>query len=152
MWSLGCVIAELFLGWPLYPGASEYDQVTWNAVLALQTVPLAYRWCSCTVMFMWMHLCVLSPQVCACECLWEIGICFSNPPDSLWWFLRSLPVYLNRCHRATRPISAAPVLQSKTLLRSLLSISHMRLSGKILRKLCSITKQACLIFFRSLKS
>lgn len=30
MWSLGCVIAELFLGWPLYPGASEYDQVTPN--------------------------------------------------------------------------------------------------------------------------
>lgn len=27
MWSLGCVIAELFLGWPLYPGASEYDQI-----------------------------------------------------------------------------------------------------------------------------
>ena len=27
MWSLGCVIAELFLGWPLYPGSSEYDQV-----------------------------------------------------------------------------------------------------------------------------
>jgi len=27
MWSLGCVVAELFLGWPLYPGASEYDQV-----------------------------------------------------------------------------------------------------------------------------
>ncbi|MEQ2167087.1 hypothetical protein GOODEAATRI_000617, partial [Goodea atripinnis] len=26
MWSLGCVIAELFLGWPLYPGALEYDQ------------------------------------------------------------------------------------------------------------------------------
>lgn len=32
MWSLGCVIAELFLGWPLYPGASEYDQVS-NEVL-----------------------------------------------------------------------------------------------------------------------
>lgn len=31
MWSLGCVIAELFLGWPLYPGASEYDQVTPSA-------------------------------------------------------------------------------------------------------------------------
>lgn len=30
MWSLGCVIAELFLGWPLYPGASEYDQVSIN--------------------------------------------------------------------------------------------------------------------------
>lgn len=27
MWSLGCVLAELFLGWPLYPGASEYDQL-----------------------------------------------------------------------------------------------------------------------------
>uniref|UniRef100_A0A8D2ZK27 non-specific serine/threonine protein kinase n=1 Tax=Scophthalmus maximus TaxID=52904 RepID=A0A8D2ZK27_SCOMX len=26
-WSLGCVIAELFLGWPLYPGALEYDQI-----------------------------------------------------------------------------------------------------------------------------
>lgn len=28
MWSLGCVLAELFLGWPLYPGSSEYDQVS----------------------------------------------------------------------------------------------------------------------------
>uniref|UniRef100_H3D8H3 Homeodomain interacting protein kinase 3b n=1 Tax=Tetraodon nigroviridis TaxID=99883 RepID=H3D8H3_TETNG len=27
MWSLGCVMAELFLGWPLYPGALEYDQL-----------------------------------------------------------------------------------------------------------------------------
>ncbi|KAM4617524.1 homeodomain-interacting protein kinase 3 [Discoglossus pictus] len=27
MWSLGCVITELFLGWPLYPGALEYDQI-----------------------------------------------------------------------------------------------------------------------------
>ncbi|CAG0919417.1 unnamed protein product [Notodromas monacha] len=27
MWSVGCVIAELFLGWPLYPGSSEYDQI-----------------------------------------------------------------------------------------------------------------------------
>lgn len=33
MWSLGCVIAELFLGWPLYPGASEYDQVTHHNLL-----------------------------------------------------------------------------------------------------------------------
>ncbi|CAF94320.1 unnamed protein product, partial [Tetraodon nigroviridis] len=31
MWSLGCVIAELFLGWPLYPGALEYDQVIFIA-------------------------------------------------------------------------------------------------------------------------
>ncbi|XP_068766631.1 homeodomain-interacting protein kinase 4 [Struthio camelus] len=27
VWSLGCVMAELHLGWPLYPGSSEYDQV-----------------------------------------------------------------------------------------------------------------------------
>ncbi|XP_005414113.1 PREDICTED: homeodomain-interacting protein kinase 4 isoform X2 [Chinchilla lanigera] len=27
VWSLGCVMAELHLGWPLYPGNSEYDQV-----------------------------------------------------------------------------------------------------------------------------
>lgn len=33
MWSLGCVIAELFLGWPLYPGASEYDQVGMDIAL-----------------------------------------------------------------------------------------------------------------------
>lgn len=26
-WSLGCIIAELFLGLPLFPGASEYDQI-----------------------------------------------------------------------------------------------------------------------------
>lgn len=35
MWSLGCVIAELFLGWPLYPGASEYDQVGIDVALAI---------------------------------------------------------------------------------------------------------------------
>ncbi|OWK54605.1 Homeodomain-interacting protein kinase 4 [Lonchura striata] len=27
IWSLGCVTAELHLGWPLYPGNDEYDQV-----------------------------------------------------------------------------------------------------------------------------
>lgn len=27
VWSLGCVIAELHLGWPLYPGNNEYDQI-----------------------------------------------------------------------------------------------------------------------------
>ncbi len=26
MWSLGCVLAELGLGCPLFPGSSEYDQ------------------------------------------------------------------------------------------------------------------------------
>ncbi|KAK1272452.1 Serine/threonine-protein kinase AFC3 [Acorus gramineus] len=28
MWSFGCIIAELFLGLPLFPGASEYDVLT----------------------------------------------------------------------------------------------------------------------------
>ncbi|XP_061415859.1 homeodomain-interacting protein kinase 2-like [Lethenteron reissneri] len=37
MWSLGCVIAELFLGWPLYPGASEYDQIRY--ISATQGLP-----------------------------------------------------------------------------------------------------------------
>ncbi|XP_066540531.1 homeodomain-interacting protein kinase 4-like isoform X2 [Hoplias malabaricus] len=27
MWSLGCVLAELYLGWPLYPGGTEFEQV-----------------------------------------------------------------------------------------------------------------------------
>ncbi|OWB84048.1 hypothetical protein B5S33_g2685 [[Candida] boidinii] len=27
MWSLGCIVAELFLGLPLFPGTSEYDQL-----------------------------------------------------------------------------------------------------------------------------
>ncbi|KAJ7303848.1 hypothetical protein JRQ81_011356 [Phrynocephalus forsythii] len=27
IWSLGCVMAELHLGWPLYPGNNEYDQI-----------------------------------------------------------------------------------------------------------------------------
>lgn len=37
MWSLGCVIAELFLGWPLYPGALEFDQVISLKCLFLPT-------------------------------------------------------------------------------------------------------------------
>lgn len=28
MWSLGCIAAELFLGLPLFPGSSEYNQIT----------------------------------------------------------------------------------------------------------------------------
>lgn len=78
--------------------------------------------------------------------------CISNPPDSPWWFLRTLPVYLNRCHRATCPISAAPVLQSKTSQHFLLPISQTRLSGKTSSKLCSIAKQACPFFYTSPKS
>lgn len=38
MWSLGCVIAELFLGWPLYPGALEFDQVNNNRITTCITL------------------------------------------------------------------------------------------------------------------
>lgn len=31
MWSLGCIAAELFLGLPLFPGTSEYNQL-WRVV------------------------------------------------------------------------------------------------------------------------
>lgn len=102
---------------------------------------------SCAVMFTCVHLCVFSLHECVLVSVFGRVGCFSNPPDSPWWFLRSLAVYLNRCHRATCPISAAPVLQSKTLPRSPLSISQTRLGGKTLSKLCSITEQACLVFF-----
>lgn len=27
MWSLGCICAELFIGLPIFPGSSEYDQL-----------------------------------------------------------------------------------------------------------------------------
>ena len=28
MWSLGCIAVELFLGLPIFPGASNYDQIS----------------------------------------------------------------------------------------------------------------------------
>lgn len=37
MWSLGCVAAELFLGWPLYPGPSEYDQVRCHTYMRMNS-------------------------------------------------------------------------------------------------------------------
>lgn len=54
MWSLGCVVAELFLGWPLYPGSSEYDQIRYISqtqnmpsermlTLATKTMKFFYR-------------------------------------------------------------------------------------------------------------
>jgi dual specificity protein kinase YAK1 len=27
MWSLGCIAAEFFIGHPLFPGHSEFDQI-----------------------------------------------------------------------------------------------------------------------------
>jgi dual specificity protein kinase YAK1 len=28
MWSLGCIVVELFLGLPIFPGTSEFNQVS----------------------------------------------------------------------------------------------------------------------------
>lgn len=154
MWSLGCVIAELFLGWPLYPGASEYDQVTYDLNSWWLCVGCLY-----THSLICCYFCMCMNENCACVCVCSLfmnvdWMCLGrwdaspwNPPDSAWWFLRSLPVYLNRCHRATCPISAAPVLQSKTLSRSSLAIAQMRHSGETLNKLCSISISNKLFWF-----
>ncbi|KRY00516.1 Homeodomain-interacting protein kinase 1 [Trichinella pseudospiralis] len=40
MWSLGCVVAELFLGWPLYPGSCEFDQIRF--ISQTQGLPAAH--------------------------------------------------------------------------------------------------------------
>ncbi|CAO3643198.1 unnamed protein product [Cunninghamella echinulata] len=40
MWSLGCIAAELFLGLPLFPGSSEYNQIT--RIVEMLGLPPAY--------------------------------------------------------------------------------------------------------------
>ncbi|KAJ3296740.1 dual specificity protein kinase yak1 [Borealophlyctis nickersoniae] len=40
MWSLGCIAAELFLGLPLFPGSSEYNQI--SRIVEMLGVPPAY--------------------------------------------------------------------------------------------------------------
>lgn len=59
MWSLGCVIAELFLGWPLYPGALEYDQVNNRLLTAhfLATLGSSY----------WVEFPLLNPPCAQCN-------------------------------------------------------------------------------------
>lgn len=66
MWSLGCVIAELFLGWPLYPGASEYDQVRPRGskeiatvgVRTLRQISSRINHLSSSVHFLWCSHCL----------------------------------------------------------------------------------------------
>ncbi len=40
MWSLGCILAELFSGYPLFPGENEKDQI--QAVMEVMGVPPLY--------------------------------------------------------------------------------------------------------------
>ena len=42
MWSLGCIAVELFLGLPLFPGTSEYNQIT-RIVEMLGCVPPTFH-------------------------------------------------------------------------------------------------------------
>jgi dual specificity tyrosine-phosphorylation-regulated kinase 2/3/4 len=40
MWSLGCILAELFTGYPLFPGENEQDQLA--CIMEVQGVPDQY--------------------------------------------------------------------------------------------------------------
>lgn len=37
MWSFGCIMSELFSGFPLYPGESETEQLAY--IMEIQGVP-----------------------------------------------------------------------------------------------------------------
>jgi len=39
MWSLGCIMAELYIGYPLFPGESENDQM--SRIMEMRDVPPA---------------------------------------------------------------------------------------------------------------
>lgn len=72
MWSLGCVIAELFLGWPLYPGASEYDQVSawgvWGCSDEATVICFQTLWTQCILhqILSKMNHCCLSSEFSGC--------------------------------------------------------------------------------------
>jgi serine/threonine protein kinase len=40
MWSLGCIVAELFLGLPLFPGSSQYNQI--RRIVEMLGIPPSY--------------------------------------------------------------------------------------------------------------
>ena len=40
MWSLGCILAELFTGYPLFPGENEQEQLA--CIMEIQGVPNKY--------------------------------------------------------------------------------------------------------------
>ncbi|CAO2603234.1 Homeodomain-interacting protein kinase 2 [Lemmus lemmus] len=130
MWSLGCVIAELFLGWPLYPGASEYDQVGLGDTrihcvtsFSIQTI-LDYHFTRpWPLIFLWADLLSLLPgfllsphpvcvcvSVCLCVCV-SLFLCFLISPPRvcvyvfLCSFLFPLKLIILFFLKATRVIS-----------------------------------------------
>jgi len=40
MWSLGCILAELYTGYPLFPGENEQEQLA--CIMEIQGVPERY--------------------------------------------------------------------------------------------------------------
>ncbi|TYH13670.1 hypothetical protein ES288_A06G157400v1 [Gossypium darwinii] len=45
MWSFGCIVAELFLELPLFPGASEFDLLRrMIEILGVKTTGLSFKW------------------------------------------------------------------------------------------------------------
>lgn len=73
MWSLGCVIAELFLGWPLYPGASEYDQIRY--ISQTQGLPAEYLLSAGTKTTRFFNRDTDSPYP-----LWRLKVGRASPP------------------------------------------------------------------------
>jgi hypothetical protein len=57
MWSFGCIVAELFLGLPLFPGATEYDVLQRMVkILGQVYLPLNYAFLH-AIIFMLMAAC-----------------------------------------------------------------------------------------------
>jgi dual specificity tyrosine-phosphorylation-regulated kinase 2/3/4 len=46
MWSLGCIVAELYTGYPLFPGEDEYEQLA--LMMEVLGLPPAYLTESCS--------------------------------------------------------------------------------------------------------
>ncbi|KAK5803588.1 hypothetical protein PVK06_031236 [Gossypium arboreum] len=45
MWSFGCIVVELFLGLPLFPGASKFDLLRrMIEILGVKTTGLSFKW------------------------------------------------------------------------------------------------------------
>ena len=75
MWSFGCIVAELFLGLPLFPGASEFDLLKWMIKILGYVVALLPN-----LVLLFYHVlkiqCILfgvlsENYFCMCECVWH---------------------------------------------------------------------------------
>ena len=85
MWSLGCVLAELFLGWPLFPGACEFDQILYicqtlgplPAVL-LGNIPKVHRFFNCDPASHTWSLKVRCTVLVSCVCVLEASAKFAS--------------------------------------------------------------------------